>query len=422
MMDREHIQKLLGGYATGTLTPEEQQALFEAALTDQELFDALAREQSLRDLLRDPAARAQLLASIDDAPLPWYRRFWRPMAIAAAAAACLIVAGIFMTQQKRQPVVSPLLVAEMKEPAAPPPVALPPTPAPVPAPAPAGDVRAKAMKRPVAAAPPVRVDEAMPAAPKPAAPLMAAPAPPPPQPATPADLKKETIEVTASAAVIDGTAATSGALQNAFLDGGSKPIPLQNARALFYAQQAPTFVQQPAQQGAQSQQSQSGALTPQQRQAVQDLTAQSRQAFGAMRAKTASPHLGVKWTILRQRGGGLFEEAEPGDLRAGDSVKLRLIPNDDGFLSVWISSSALMTATRAQRLIPIDTPVITSPVAGQKILTVQLTRSAPPQPELIHNVAEQQSATDAREHATYVLNVKDSPAAPISVRIPLTFQ
>ena len=50
MMDRQGIQKLLGGYATGTLTPEEQQLLFEAALSDQELFDALAREQSLRDL------------------------------------------------------------------------------------------------------------------------------------------------------------------------------------------------------------------------------------------------------------------------------------------------------------------------------------------------------------------------------------
>ena len=51
-MSREDIQKLLGGYATGTLTPEEQQALFSAALEDQELFDALAREQSLRDAAR----------------------------------------------------------------------------------------------------------------------------------------------------------------------------------------------------------------------------------------------------------------------------------------------------------------------------------------------------------------------------------
>jgi len=44
-MSRDEVQKLLGGYATGTLTPEEQQALFAAALEDQELFDALAHEQ-----------------------------------------------------------------------------------------------------------------------------------------------------------------------------------------------------------------------------------------------------------------------------------------------------------------------------------------------------------------------------------------
>ena len=41
-MSPEEIKKLLGGYATGTLTAEEQQALFAAALEDQELFDALA--------------------------------------------------------------------------------------------------------------------------------------------------------------------------------------------------------------------------------------------------------------------------------------------------------------------------------------------------------------------------------------------
>jgi len=89
-MNREEIQKLLGGYATGTLTAEEQQALFEAALDDQELFDALAREQSLRDLLRDPAAKAQLLAALDERPARWYERmgWWRP------AAALLVSAGL----------------------------------------------------------------------------------------------------------------------------------------------------------------------------------------------------------------------------------------------------------------------------------------------------------------------------------------
>ena len=72
-MSPQDIKKLLGGYATGTLTAEEQQALFAAALEDQELFDALAREQSLRDLLRDPAARAELLSALDAPAQPvWF--------------------------------------------------------------------------------------------------------------------------------------------------------------------------------------------------------------------------------------------------------------------------------------------------------------------------------------------------------------
>lgn len=96
-MNREDIQKLLGGYATDTLTPEEQQVLFEAALDDQELFDALAREQSLRDLLRGEGAKAQLLAVLNDRPLPWYARLvagWRPLAAAAVMAGVTTVAVV----------------------------------------------------------------------------------------------------------------------------------------------------------------------------------------------------------------------------------------------------------------------------------------------------------------------------------------
>ncbi|HEY9139309.1 MAG TPA: hypothetical protein VIN93_00360, partial [Bryobacteraceae bacterium] len=96
-MSREDIARLLGGYATGTLTPEEQRALFAAALEDQALFDELAREQALREALRDPAARGQVLAALEDHPR-WYRRFgsWmmRPVALTAAAACLLLLASV----------------------------------------------------------------------------------------------------------------------------------------------------------------------------------------------------------------------------------------------------------------------------------------------------------------------------------------
>ena len=75
-MNPEDIRKLLGGYATGTLTEAEQQALFAAALEDQELFDALANDQPLRDLLTDPSARATLLSSLDT-PASRLGGFWQ---------------------------------------------------------------------------------------------------------------------------------------------------------------------------------------------------------------------------------------------------------------------------------------------------------------------------------------------------------
>ena len=106
-MSREDLHKLLGGYATGNLTAEEQQALFEAALNDQELFDELAREQSLRDLLRDPAAKAGLLAALDERPARWYQRLggWRPALAVAGCAAMVVVAVLLVRHERPHPAV-----------------------------------------------------------------------------------------------------------------------------------------------------------------------------------------------------------------------------------------------------------------------------------------------------------------------------
>jgi hypothetical protein len=129
-MKREDIRKLLGGYATGTLTAEERQALFEAALDDQELFDALTKEQPLRDLLEDPAARARLLAALDDSPLPSLvgQAFLpanplsrlRPLeqwlwghAVGIAAVACFLTVGGYVAWQARD-WRKPTLMAEME--------------------------------------------------------------------------------------------------------------------------------------------------------------------------------------------------------------------------------------------------------------------------------------------------------------------
>lgn len=64
-MSDQDLHKLLGGYATNTLTDEEREALFAAALHDQQLFDALANEHVLKELLQDPVARARIVAALD---------------------------------------------------------------------------------------------------------------------------------------------------------------------------------------------------------------------------------------------------------------------------------------------------------------------------------------------------------------------
>ena len=63
-MRRDELEKLIGGYATGTLTAQERTLLFEAALADQELFNKLADEQALKDLLDNPHARRRLLTAL----------------------------------------------------------------------------------------------------------------------------------------------------------------------------------------------------------------------------------------------------------------------------------------------------------------------------------------------------------------------
>lgn len=90
-MNPREAEKLLGGYATGTLSEAERKALFAAALEDQALFDALADEESLRDLLADPAARARLLAALEP---PKVRPLWRRPAAMSLAASLIAAVGV----------------------------------------------------------------------------------------------------------------------------------------------------------------------------------------------------------------------------------------------------------------------------------------------------------------------------------------
>ena len=105
-MKDEDIQNLLGGFATETLTDRERELLFTAALNNQELFNTLADEQALRELLSDPASRRQLLQALELEKRGVFTSMRRPVfwAVAVSAMTALVVA--VAVRQSRPPAVS----------------------------------------------------------------------------------------------------------------------------------------------------------------------------------------------------------------------------------------------------------------------------------------------------------------------------
>jgi hypothetical protein len=102
----DDVRKLLGGYATGTLTDEEKQTLFNAAVDDADLFNALADEHALKELLDDPTIRAQALRaaetpvfSIRASLRDWFER---PRSKALVATAAVLVVAIAVTTYRDQ--------------------------------------------------------------------------------------------------------------------------------------------------------------------------------------------------------------------------------------------------------------------------------------------------------------------------------
>lgn len=245
-MTREEAKKLLGGYATGTLTPHEQQALFTAALSDQELFNALMQEQSLKEVLDDRTVRAELLQSLERPERPsWWKQPWTvPAAAGAILMATLTV--VMLTRPAKQPV--PVMVAEAPVHSAP---AVPPQAEPAPPPIATTTAHPRAKAKPVPARTPVPD----------AADQLAKVAPPPPpalpaQPPAAASPKSETTNVAQAIPTPPAVpmAAPAPAQSTAGFLPSAQPQPVQvqaeaaaigglapsdQARQLFYAAAAP---------------------------------------------------------------------------------------------------------------------------------------------------------------------------------------
>jgi hypothetical protein len=439
-MNREDVQKLLGGYATGTLTPEERQALFAAALDDQELFDALAREQSLRDLLRDPAAKAQVLVALDAAPdaapdnarVPWHRYgWWRPAAVAAAMAGIAVMV-VVVTRKQDPPPAAERVVAQNRgpvgggqgpgaEPGAPmarrtkplvlpnrkPAAKLPELPAPpmvaaAPLPTPAetpsiivasGHQAARRLSEPARFSTPENLAVRAEQMPRP---IFRQPG---------QQLGQQLGQQPGQPGLRDSAAGSGGALQSRFLAA--------NARLLFYGNPV-------------------AADAIGEKKAAKTTAANGTLASAGLTAVPAF-HLGVRCSILRKQSGG--ETVEVGIetvLDAGEPIKLRIVPNDRGVLRVWEPgpNGGLRTVASgtAQPLQPFEVSLPDYALPGGRQLYVQFTRDgqaaltgAAPQSALLTLVRADliQTVADEPEKATYVVNRFSDPATQ-QVLVPIT--
>jgi hypothetical protein len=423
-MSREEVKKLLGGYATGTLTPEEQQVLFEAALEDQELFDALAKEQPLRDLLRDPAAKAEVLAALDGPPargagwLAWMRRPW----VAGLAMAGLAAVGVTIWQANRGREAAPTIIAELRRE---PPQAPPQTQAPQAGAQPPAMEQDKEFARPSRQVPPVSKVKARTASNGRRDIAAAPPVAPPPAPAS-RDFKDSIAPAAAApsqpvvTAQIKAAESQSGAVQqNA--QNMQAPSPnnasqmaqnlavapkqelktLDDARALFYG---------------------GNSFAP-----VDAITERARKK--ATFAAVTPVALGVRCSILRD-GNQEVDLSTP--LFAGETVKLRIVPNADGFLYVTEGGKPIASAAvkRNQRF---ETQELKRDDPGRRDLQVVLSRLemrggvvggvagfttgalTAPRANLVET-------TSGADRATYVVNGSVAPPPQIVAPIVLTWR
>ena len=151
-----------------------------------------------------------------------------------------------------------------------------------------------------------------------------------------------------------------------------------------------------------------------------------------MIGRKPAPNLGVRWSILRKQPGGEFAEVGPETvLDSGEAVRLKLVPNNHGRLSVWEagpnSAWRPIGSGPAEPLQPFETPLAGAEGPGPRQLYVLFTRSAGvgglQTPSLLTQARTNltQTSADVAEKATYVVNrVSDPSAGPLIV--PITIQ
>ncbi|HWR49566.1 MAG TPA: hypothetical protein VN428_00555 [Bryobacteraceae bacterium] len=359
-MRREDIDKLLGGWAAGTLTDAERTALLQAALMDQALFDQLMAEEPLRETLADPVLRGRIGRALDK-PEPrrfgWFGHPWAwGLAGSAVATAVMVVALVEWNRTVQAP--GPKLAeVQMAKTAGPPDARLETVPqkAAVPERTDAGETKAKRSKetlpalafeaRDAAAQPRERKADA-PAAPlakarrADAADKRGAEALAPPQPREIAQIA-EPPALAPSPAPIQAKsesqqAAGRGAAMGVTAQASAPPVP--GAPAPTASEQA-AFRRQPAihLEGARALFERAGG-TDRKVRAGTSLRGNSVRVMAAPPANA----LGLRYRILLNAFGGTWAEADPDrQFRPNDALRLEVSVNERAYYYVIVNDSVL---------------------------------------------------------------------------------
>lgn len=98
VMAQDELDHLLEAFAADRLTPEERAQLHAAAMRDKRLLCALADEEALKEVLRDPVLRADLLLELQSTGGVWRhgKRWWRRPWMWIAVVSALSVVGAIL--------------------------------------------------------------------------------------------------------------------------------------------------------------------------------------------------------------------------------------------------------------------------------------------------------------------------------------
>ncbi len=473
-MSEHDLEKLLGGFAADTLTPEEKKALYATALQHQQLFNALADEQALKELLADPDVRRRLLASLEQkgssgagGSLAWLDWFRRPAGLAFAggltAAALAVVLGIRIYQDSLKQAAQSVATEEMK-PSAPPnpmPPALQPAPPQVAEPqarvkeniAPAIDLAKKdalvdkPTKRERSAPPPSKEERASDAASQDLK-QQSEHEEVRGQAETPVDAFSKTAEEVAGKKLAKTSAPPAASAPGPVQAPANAPLagalsPALSARTLFYAGDATrqdTGTTAPEKERAMKPLAESA---PQANRLERKMDQSARAGKAAGTAAQLKP-LGLRYGFVVRGTDGQDREVDAATAsKRTDPVHLTVEANQDAYLQIWktVGSStpqlllpekdtgqiSLKIAAGQRRNIPLSTgsEPVTLTVRLSRVPFGPITRQEAamfdrPSPNQLQEFITTGGLTDSQEQATYVVNQDPASTAQISVEIPLS--